>query len=176
MYKEGLQIKEARERNIADSPRKYNSESYQKGETLPEDHLVYRVKVVSAFLRAGMPKIQAFRELLEENASLPPYKETTHVPRNNSNEVRNRLTSIFVYVIACLGGKIGINTTSIVWQNCTIEAKPSAICYSHCNTSGICPKFYDQPCYHRLIPYSRTPAYLQVQEHAASVARWVGIN
>ncbi len=36
--------------------------------------------------------------------------------------------------------------------------------------------FTTKPCYHRLIPYSRAPAYLQVQERAAFVARQVGIN
>ncbi len=47
------------------------------------------------------------------------------------------------------------------------KAKPNAICHSHYNTSVIYPKFHDQPCYHRLIPYSHTLAYLQVQEHTA---------
>ncbi len=56
------------------------------------------------------------------------------------------------------------------------EAKPSAIHHSHYNTSGNYPKFHSQPRYHRLIPYSRTPAYLQAQEDAVFVARWVGIN
>ncbi len=37
---------------------------------VPECHKVYRVKVVSTFLRAGVPlaKIEVFRDLLEENA------------------------------------------------------------------------------------------------------------
>ncbi len=66
---------------------------------------------------------------------------------------------VFVYVIALLGVKFGINTTSIVVGVAKLqEAKPSAICHSHYNTSGIYPKFDDQPCYHRLIPYSRAPS------------------
>ncbi len=69
---------------------------------------------------------------------------------------------MYIYVIAWLGVKFGINTTSIV----------VGVAKLHYNTSGIYPKFHDQPCYHRLIPYSRAPAYLQVQEHAAFVARW----
>ena len=40
-----------------------------KGETLPPEVQVYRVKVVSAFLRAAVPlsKLECFRDLLEEN-------------------------------------------------------------------------------------------------------------
>ena len=53
-----------------ESLRKHNSMTHQKGETLPEDQQVYRVKVVYAFLKAGVPlgKIEHFREPLEENA------------------------------------------------------------------------------------------------------------
>ncbi len=70
-----------------------------------------------------------------------------------------------------------INTMSIVVGVAKLhEAKPSTIRHSHYNTSGIHPKFHDQPCYHRLIPYSRAPAYLQVQERTVFVARRVGIN
>ncbi len=77
------------------------------------------------------------------------------------------MCSILVYVIAWLGVKFGINTMSIVVGVANLhEAKWSAICHFHYNTSGIYPKFHDQPCYHRLIPYSRAPAYLQVLEHA----------
>ena len=37
---------------------------------MPEQQQVYRIKVVTAFLKAGVPlsKIESFRELLEENA------------------------------------------------------------------------------------------------------------
>ena len=62
--------KEARERDIADSLTKYNKEFHPRGETLPQQQQVYRVKVVSAFLKAGVPlnKIECFRDFLEENA------------------------------------------------------------------------------------------------------------
>ena len=41
-----------------------------RGETLPEDHRVYRIKALMAFLCAGVPlnKIEHFRPLLEEHA------------------------------------------------------------------------------------------------------------
>ena len=43
---------------------------YPRGESLPEEQQVYRVKVVSSFLKAGVPlsKMDSFRDLLEENA------------------------------------------------------------------------------------------------------------
>ena len=68
--KKRLEKKEARERNIADSLTKYNTEVHPRGETLPQEQQVYRVKVVSAFMKAGVPlnKIESFRDLLEENA------------------------------------------------------------------------------------------------------------
>ena len=68
--KKRLEKKEARERDIAESLTKYNTEVHPRGETLPQEQQVYRVKVVSAFLKAGIPlnKIGVFRELLEENA------------------------------------------------------------------------------------------------------------
>ena len=68
--KKRLEKKEARERDIADSLTKYNKQIHPRGETLPQQQQVYRVKVVSAFLKAGVPlnKIESFRDLLEENA------------------------------------------------------------------------------------------------------------
>jgi len=49
---------------------KYNKEIHPRGETLPQEQEVYRVKVASAFLKDGVPlnKIDCFRDLLEENA------------------------------------------------------------------------------------------------------------
>ena len=65
-----LQAKAKRERDIADALQKHNGEQHLRGETLPIDQQVYRVKVVSCFLRAAVPlnKMQHFRNLLEENA------------------------------------------------------------------------------------------------------------
>ncbi len=51
-----------------------------------------------------------------------------------------------------VGKEFGINTTNIVVGVAKLhEAKPSAICHSLYNTSGIYPKFHDQPCYHTRI-------------------------
>ena len=44
---------EKKQRDIAQMLQKHNEETHQSGETLPEDQQLYRVCVVSAFLRAG---------------------------------------------------------------------------------------------------------------------------
>ena len=63
-------MKTAREQDIAEALAKHNSEVHLRGETLPVPQQVYRVKVVTALLRAGIPlsKLDRFRDLLGENA------------------------------------------------------------------------------------------------------------
>ena len=61
----------AREKNdssIVDALQKYEDSNHPKGETLPDATKVFRVKVVSTLLRAGISlnKIDDLRELLEE--------------------------------------------------------------------------------------------------------------
>ena len=65
--KEKLKVKEARERDIADALKVHKTATHLEGETLPMDYLI---KVVGAFLRAGVPlnKVSHFRDVLEENA------------------------------------------------------------------------------------------------------------
>ena len=60
---------EARERDIATSFAKYNQQEHTSGETLPEEMQVYRIRVVTTFVKAGVPlnKVENFRDLLEEN-------------------------------------------------------------------------------------------------------------
>ena len=67
--KRRLQKKEATEQDIAKKLVSYNKETHAVGETLTENTQVFRVKVVSTFLRAGIPlnKLDIFRELFEEN-------------------------------------------------------------------------------------------------------------
>ena len=62
--------KELKERDIATALTTYSNEVHNRGETLPVDMQVYRVKVVSTFLCAGIPlsKLDFFRDILEENA------------------------------------------------------------------------------------------------------------
>ena len=68
--KERLASKQARQRNIADMLVKYDKDKHPIGETLSEEVRVYRIQVVTSFLKVGVPlsKIDCFRDLLEENA------------------------------------------------------------------------------------------------------------
>ena len=67
--KEKLLRKDKREKDIAEVLKKNDEHEHPKGETLPTEQRVYRVKVVQTFLRAAIPlnKLDHFRELLEEN-------------------------------------------------------------------------------------------------------------
>ena len=47
--------KEKRERDIAGALAVYDEYTHPKGETLPTDHRVYHIKVVTSFLKAGVP-------------------------------------------------------------------------------------------------------------------------
>ena len=68
--KNRLSLKEARERDIAESLVATDQQNHPVGEMLPLDQRVYRVKVLKTFLRAAVPlsKLDIFRELLEENS------------------------------------------------------------------------------------------------------------
>ena len=61
--KERLASKQAR-RNITDMLRKYDKDEQPIGETLSEEVRVYRIKVVTSFLKAGVPLsiIDCFRD------------------------------------------------------------------------------------------------------------------
>lgn len=67
--KKKIEKKEAREQDIVQALQRYNKDCHPRGETLPESQQLFRVKVVRAFLQAGVPlaKIDHFRDLLEEN-------------------------------------------------------------------------------------------------------------
>ena len=66
--KKRLEQRKVKDKDIAESLRKYNEEVHARGETLPEQQQVFRVKVVKTFLQADVPlsKVGHFRELLEE--------------------------------------------------------------------------------------------------------------
>ena len=68
--KQKFHQKEAREKDIAEALQVHNDSTHLKGETLPHEVNVYRVKVVQTFLHAGVPvnKINIFCPLLEEHA------------------------------------------------------------------------------------------------------------
>ena len=68
--KKKLEANVARERDIAEALRAHNEKHHLRGETLPNSQQVYRVKVVTSFLKAAVPlrKLDCFRDLLEEHA------------------------------------------------------------------------------------------------------------
>ena len=68
--KERLKRKTATEMDITKALRIYDQEHHPVGETLPDSVRVYRVRVLTAMLKSGVPvsKIDCFRDLLEENA------------------------------------------------------------------------------------------------------------
>ena len=78
--KEKHKEKVARERDlhVAEALRAHDCETHRKGETLPEEHNVYRAKVVMAFMKSGIPlsKLDSpdLRSLLEDNG----YRLTDH--------------------------------------------------------------------------------------------------
>ena len=66
--KKRLGKRKANDQDIAQSLKKYNEQVHGRGETLPEQQQVFRVKVVKTFLQAGVPlgKVDQFRALFEE--------------------------------------------------------------------------------------------------------------
>ena len=67
--KEKLQSKAKREIDIIAKSLKEYAKHHSSGETLPESTRLYRIKVLEAFLKAGVPllKTDAFRDVLEEH-------------------------------------------------------------------------------------------------------------
>ena len=58
--KKRLESKEKREADIARALKVSDETSHPVGETLPQDQRIYRVKVITAFLQAGIPLSAAF--------------------------------------------------------------------------------------------------------------------
>lgn len=67
--KQRLASKEKHERDIVRMLKAYDKDVHPVGEGLSEEVGVYHVKVVTAFLKAGVPlnKLDCFRDLLEEH-------------------------------------------------------------------------------------------------------------
>ena len=68
--KEQVAHGKSREHEIAAALKAYELKVHPSGETLSEPHKLYRIKVVTAFMTAGVPlsKVEFFRPILEENA------------------------------------------------------------------------------------------------------------
>ena len=70
-HKQKIKEKNSWEQDIAQAFRVYEQEVHHRvGESLPEVHKLWRIKVVTTFLKAGVPlvKIDQLRGLLEEHA------------------------------------------------------------------------------------------------------------
>ena len=65
-----LKSKDKREKDIASMLKVYDKDVHPVGEHLPVETRVYRVKVLTSFLKAGVPltKLDCFRGILEESA------------------------------------------------------------------------------------------------------------
>ena len=68
--KKKLALKNKEESDILQALKAYDSQVHPVGDGLPYSTRVYRVKVVTTMLKAGVPlsKIDLFRDLLEEHA------------------------------------------------------------------------------------------------------------
>ena len=68
--KKRLASKQAHEQDIARALSVHNEQTHLKGETLPEQQQVFRVKVVLSFLKAAAPlsKLDSFQEIFKESA------------------------------------------------------------------------------------------------------------
>lgn len=68
--KERLKTNEKQQVDISKALQAYSSKHHPVGENLPEITRIYRVKVVSAFLKAGVPlsKVDSFRDIFEEHS------------------------------------------------------------------------------------------------------------
>lgn len=92
--KERIARKEKREMDIAAALKRYDAAVHPSGEFLSESTRVYRVKVVSTFLKAGAPlsKIDDFRELLEDGGTrLAGRKPMSDIVPFILNEERQRI-------------------------------------------------------------------------------------
>ena len=74
---------------ITEALKNYDASVHPKGETLPDSVRVFRVRVVTSFLKAGIPlsKVDSFRDLLEEGGYSDRSNVTELIPFINGEEV-----------------------------------------------------------------------------------------
>ncbi len=87
--KERLKTKNASEEDIAKALHAHDADSHRKGETLPDEHSIYRAKVVMAFMKSGIPifklDCQDLRSLLEDHGYRHPRHLLDMVQRERSH-------------------------------------------------------------------------------------------
>jgi len=106
MSKDKEAKKKVQDKILAQHLEVYESETSPRGETLPESHKLYRIDIVTAFLKSGIPlqKIDGLREVLEYGG----YRLTDargmrdlvqFVRSNEENKIKEELSEKFVSVI-----------------------------------------------------------------------------
>ena len=93
-------VEKQQDTSIATSLSEYNSEIHLKGETLPENHQAYRVRVVATFLKSGVPlsKIETFRELLEEKAYRLTDRRNVFILKEEESLIRQEIGDKYLSV------------------------------------------------------------------------------
>ena len=104
-------MKEKRQLDIAASLKQYDDKVHPAGETLPDSVRVYRVNVVTALLKAGVPlsKLDNFRQILEENA----------YSLSDSSHLRRLIPFILQDEITKLKQQIGGRHVAIIFDGTT---------------------------------------------------------
>ena len=104
--KSRLENQKKKDKEIAEALRSHDAVHNPKGNTLPDNQRVYRVKVTRTFLSAGVPlnKIALFRELLEENGFrlTDRRRMSDTVPlilQQEKEKIRNEISGKFLSVI-----------------------------------------------------------------------------
>ncbi len=96
--KERLKLSSKRDIEIVKYFKEYDVKHHPSGETLPETTRLYRIKVLTSFLKAGVPllKLDAFRDIFEENGcSLTDSSNLRKmIPFIHENEVQKLKQSI----------------------------------------------------------------------------------
>ena len=121
--KSRLEKQNRQELSIIDALKRFDKEHHPAGETLPVSMRVYRIKVVTSMLKAGVPlaKIDCFRDLLEGSG----YALT------NSSNLRQLVPFILEEEIASLKQDINGKHVSIIFDGTThvCEAMVVLVCY-----------------------------------------------
>ena len=111
-----------REKDRVDSLHAYDLEVHPKGQTLPYEQRVHRVKVLTAFLCAGIPlnKLSCFADILEENAfSLGGRQNmsdlTPFIPQNKKCCIKCEISRRAVSVIFDGTTRLGEAMCVILW-------------------------------------------------------------
>ena len=115
--KKNLLEKQQREQDIAEKLQEYNSQEHTSGESLPINQQVYRIKVVSTFLRAGVPlaKIELFLPILEDTgyrlsgrrgmSDLIPF-----IHQQEQSKIKEEIEGMKVGVIQCFSQLYNISS------------------------------------------------------------------